>query len=104
MTADQLLTQQRPPDGTRPLELGRHVPFLEPTVATEQRTCFVADHARRYETPVHPDCRQVIRPGEHYLLHLQRDDSDNPTGRSWAYCAPCAVREAAWWDVREATA
>lgn len=98
-----LIADPRTPDGSRPLMLGRPVDFLEPRVATEPLDCFIASHARRHNIPVHPDCRQRIEPAEHYLRQLHRDVRDAPTGVTWAYCAPCAVREAAWWHVQEET-
>lgn len=91
-----LQDQQRTPDGTRPLIVGRPVDFLEPALLEDplSRLCFYVDS---------PGCRQHIQPGEHYLLHHDRDGADVRTGRTWSYCAPCAIREGHWWDVREAT-
>jgi hypothetical protein len=101
-----LLGDPRTPDGRWPLEVGRPgLPLLEPAMATTQLRCFIAAHCTRYGLTVHEDCRRQIMPGEHYLRHLQQDsETGDPTGLVWSYCAPCAVRECRWWDVREAGA
>lgn len=96
--------EPRVPDGTRPLEVGRPVPFLEPQLAVEELACFYAGHAEQHRLPLPEHCRRVIAAGEHFLSHIQRDWRDEPTGERLSYCAPCAVRFAAAWDVREATA
>lgn len=102
MTAP-LLTDHLP-DASRPLQVGRPVPFLEARIATEQLECSLARFAQTNRVPIDPTCRRTIEPGEHFLAHLSRDvDTLEPTGRTWSYCAPCAVRECHWWDVREVT-
>lgn len=94
----------RVPDGTRPLHVGRPVPFLESAIATEQARCFVDEWAERYGTSVPLHCRRTIEAGEHYLLHRELAGDGAPTGRTWSLCAPCAVVDAEAWDVREAGA
>lgn len=88
------------PAGTRPLEVGRPVDFLEAALhdTDEPLDCFYATS----RNPL-PDCRRIIVRGEHYLRHLERDGDDVPTDRAWAYCAPCAIAHATAWGVREAT-
>ncbi|MBV9291076.1 MAG: hypothetical protein JO222_01405 [Frankiales bacterium] len=101
---DMLLEDHRLADGTRPLVIGRSVPFLSierlhPTA--DSVACFTValSAGNNDQPPAH--CQRRIQPGRWYLQQLERDGDDVETGRVFAYCAPCAIRDAAAWDVRE---
>jgi hypothetical protein len=100
--------EHRAVDGTRPLEVGSppsnpsFAPTLHDPTAMDPLPCHVVVHNEAFSLEIPTECRRQIQPGDHYLLHTQRMN-DTPTGLTWAYCAPCAVRDYHFWDVREAT-
>lgn len=104
MTADLAQQQLRIPDDSRPLLIGRPTsavvstrlgPFAEPV------TCTGTVWGERYDC-VPAYCRRLIQPGDHYLLLVETNGDGEPSGRTFPYCAPCAVHDAAAWDVQEA--
>lgn len=107
MTDSMLQEQHHIPDGTRPLVVAGTHPGLTPAlleVDAEPIDCHVVVHNTAWDLDIPVECRRQIRPREHYLLHAELDTDGEPTGKTWQYCAPCAIRDAHWWDVREATA
>lgn len=103
MNDDLVLDEHRPvADGTRPLQVGQRCRVLSPELLehARARTCWSARMAAHLHTEAPQHCRQQIAPGEHYLLWTEHDVTGKPTGRTEAYCAPCAIAE---WDVYQVT-
>lgn len=99
--------EHRVADGTRPLEVGKSRPALQPSLLelnARTVTCFSVTFAAATGTEPHPSCRRVVQPGEHYLLFIEHDAAGNPLPQhTHTYCASCAVRECHWWQVSEAS-
>lgn len=60
---------------------------------------YLSSGGRDVAPPRH--CRLRIIPGEHFILWTERNVDGRPTGRTEAYCAPCAIAEWQHADVRE---
>lgn len=102
------LGEHRPePDGTRPLVLGRALASLSPAFldpSDQPVQCWIAKVAALEMLDPPAFCQQTIEPGRHYLIHTETDAGFHTLPLRRAYCAPCAIREWAFWDVHEAPA
>lgn len=102
------LDEHRIPDGTRPLIITTGRPsrslipaYLDPVNAVE-RNCWSVLFAQVVPEFTEPaSCRRRIVAGDHYLRWVEFDVAGQPTGRTFAYCAPCAVSN--WEFVAEAS-
>lgn len=105
---DLVLDEHRPAaDGSRPLQVGQKMRGLSAELLEDAppRECWSVRQARylskggvAYAPPLH--CRLMVVPGDHFILWTERDVGGRPTGRTEAYCAPCAIAE---WDVYQVT-
>lgn len=91
------------PDGTRRLILPAGNQVIRLAQSQLERRCFVAIAYERDGGEIPGTCQRDIQPGLYYLIY-QAIDLDRPARRGprYRYCAPCAVREWAHLNVREA--